>query len=251
MKTLSIQQPWGSIICSGLKHVENRTWKPGSLPVRILIHVGAKKVSGYNKDENLPEQWLSLIHNARTMGYLPETENLPYSAIIGWADVVRCDKPGNNDSEIWAQNEYTGWVLENVHVFDEPITNVKGTLGLFDYPLDEENLPPSHAAVFKEPEIIGDEVVLPINDKMWKSLMDGEDNVITYDLTDDNFKLFSDEEGNIKSFKKITVTNKGCAATFELLGETNSIHIMTKTINHIRSLVLTAVTIIGYMFCLC
>ena len=46
MKTLSIQQPWGSIICSGLKHVENRTWGLSNLPVRILIHVGSKKVSG-------------------------------------------------------------------------------------------------------------------------------------------------------------------------------------------------------------
>ena len=41
MKVLSIKQPWGSIVCSGLKHVENRSWGLKTLPLRILIHVGA------------------------------------------------------------------------------------------------------------------------------------------------------------------------------------------------------------------
>ena len=96
------------------------------------------------------------MRNARIMGLLPENADLPYSAIIGWADVVRCDEPGKNTSEIWAQNEFTGWVLENVHVFDEPILNVKGKLGIFDYPLEESELPPSHPAVFTDVKVEND-----------------------------------------------------------------------------------------------
>ena len=113
------------------------------------------------------------MRNARTMGYLPETEDLPYGAIIGWADIVRCDEPGKNNSEIWAQNDLTGLVLDNVHVFDEPIANVKGKLGLFDYLLDEDNLPPSHPAVFKDPVVKGDEVVMPVNDRIWNAILTG------------------------------------------------------------------------------
>ena len=221
MKTLSFQQPWGSIICSGLKHVENRTWALSILPVRILIHVSAKKNGVFNNDDNMPEQWLSLMRNARTMGYLPEKEDLPYSAIIGWADVVRCDEPGKNNSEIWADNESTGWILENVHVFDKPIENVKGKLGLFDYLLDENNLPPSHSAIFREPEVNGDEITMSVNDKIWKSFMERDDErILSYDLTDDNVNLFVDENWEIKPFKKITLTNKGRSVTYELTEET-------------------------------
>ena len=220
MKVLSIRQPWGSIICSGLKHVENRSWALKTLPMRILIHVGATKMSKYDGDDYLPEQWVSLMRNARTMGYLPEKDALPYSAIIGWADVVRCDEPGKNTSDIWAQNDFTGWVLENVHVFDEPILNVKGKLGIFDYPLEEADLPPSHPAIFKDPDVNGDEVVMPVSDKVWNVLETGEDDVVIYDLTNDNVGLFVDEEGNQKPLKTITILNKGRAACYELTDET-------------------------------
>ena len=45
MKTLSIQQPWASLVCAGIKDVENRTWKPAEVPGRILIHASSKKVT--------------------------------------------------------------------------------------------------------------------------------------------------------------------------------------------------------------
>ncbi len=221
MKTISIRQPWASVICSGLKHVENRTWDLKNLPMRLLIHVGATKINKYDKDDYLPEEWVSLMRNARTMGLLPETKDLPYSSIIGWADVVRCDEPGKNTSDIWAQNEVTGWVLENVHIFDKPIPNVKGKLGLFDYPIDEDNMPPSRPAVFKDPDVDGDNVTMPVNDKLWKDLNDGSEDCILYDLTDDNIPLFVDEEGNYKQFKTITITNNGNKATFSLLEDSD------------------------------
>lgn len=44
MKVLSVQQPWASLICTGVKDVENRTWQPKEVPGRILIHASAKKI---------------------------------------------------------------------------------------------------------------------------------------------------------------------------------------------------------------
>lgn len=222
MKTLSIKQPWGSIICSGLKHVENRTWALKKLPQRILIHVGASKITKYDGYSYLPEEWVSLMFNARTMGLLPQEDETPYSAIIGWADIVRCDEPGNNNSDIWAINESVGWVLENVHVFDEPIMNVKGKLGLFEYPMDENNMPPSHPAVFKDPEVVNDCVIMPVCDKLWAAIQDGEGTGIEYCLTDENFDLFADQEGNLKPFKMITFTNHGKSMSYELTSDSNT-----------------------------
>jgi hypothetical protein len=37
MKVLSVQQPWASLICAGIKDVENRSWKAAKVPGRILI----------------------------------------------------------------------------------------------------------------------------------------------------------------------------------------------------------------------
>lgn len=37
MKTLSVRQPWASLLVSGLKDIENRTWAP-NFKGRILIH---------------------------------------------------------------------------------------------------------------------------------------------------------------------------------------------------------------------
>ncbi len=44
MKCLSIRQPWASLICGGVKDVENRSWRQKELPGKILIHAGAKRM---------------------------------------------------------------------------------------------------------------------------------------------------------------------------------------------------------------
>lgn len=43
MKTLSVRQPWASLLVSGLKDIENRTWAP-NYKGRILIHASSTKV---------------------------------------------------------------------------------------------------------------------------------------------------------------------------------------------------------------
>ena len=44
MKTLTIQQPFASLVCCGIKDVENRSWQTKTPPGLILIHAGGKKV---------------------------------------------------------------------------------------------------------------------------------------------------------------------------------------------------------------
>ena len=75
MKTLSIQQPWASMICAGIKDVENRTWKPAEVPGRILIHASSKKVTK-NFNETIPEVWESEISDHQLFGNLPEYQDM-------------------------------------------------------------------------------------------------------------------------------------------------------------------------------
>jgi len=182
MKTLSVQQPWASAICTGVKDVENRTWQPKGGPGRILIHASAKKVPKDFDEKNLWPEMISTMSNLRTFGILPEYEDMPLSAIIGYVDVIGFDN--NNDSESpWAGPDCTHWQLSNAYLFDKPILDVKGKLGLFDYPLDENNLPPAHKIEQNFPELEGDTLIVHLGDKAWKILME-DDTVFCMDIND-------------------------------------------------------------------
>ena len=189
MKTLSVQQPWASIICTGVKDVENRSWKPKDVPGRILIHAGAKRVPKDFDDTNPNLEVVSALANMKMFGILPQYNELPTSAIIGYVDVVGFDKDNNS---LWAGAESIHWQLENAYLFDEPIEGVKGKLGLFDYPLDEDNLPPAHKVELNYPTLEGEHMTVHLSDESWEMLMkddsvmsvDAEQGVIRFSATD-------------------------------------------------------------------
>lgn len=180
MKVLSVQQPWASAICSGVKDIENRTWQPKEAPGRILIHAGAKKVPKDFDATNLWPEMISTMANLKQSGIIPEYEDMPLSAIIGYVDVVGFDT--ENDSP-WAGLNSTHWQLANAYLFDEPIRNVKGKLGLFDYPLDESNLPPAHKVEQDFPIMEGDCLTVYVSDKVWQILQD-DDSTFCIDIND-------------------------------------------------------------------
>ena len=175
MKTLSVQQPWASAICTGVKDIENRTWQPKGAPGRILIHASAKKVPKDFDEKNLDPETISIMANLRLFGIMPEYEDMPLSAIIGYVDVVGFDTNNDNDSP-WAGQGCTHWQLSNAYLFDEPIMGVKGQLGLFDYPLNESNLPPAHRVDQNFPVLEGEHLTVHVGDRAWKILQeDGSD----------------------------------------------------------------------------
>lgn len=133
MKTLSVRQPWAYLLCSGIKDIENRTWK---LPKkhkgeRVLIHASAKAddiklaIDGQATAEEI--QLFSALNYC--------DENELYSAIIGSVEIVDCVI---NHPSIWAEKGVYNWVLANPILFEKPILNVKGKLGFWDYDLPEE-----------------------------------------------------------------------------------------------------------------
>lgn len=140
MKTLSVRQPYASLLCAGIKDIENRSWKPTKLPCRILIHASSAKIPKSWSKKTSP--WIvSQFAAWADMGWIPSIDEMPTSAIIGYVDVVGVTTESDS---VWADENSLQWQLTNAYVFDEPIRNVKGKLNLFEYDLDENNLPPAH-----------------------------------------------------------------------------------------------------------
>ncbi len=146
MKAISIRQPWAYLIASGIKDIENRTWKCPEkyIGTRVLIHASAKTLD-----------WDKLINYMTYIGALDHftykwtrkwLEGLQTGAIIGSVEIVECVL---NHSSIWAEKTALpeqldnkciwNWVLANPILFDEPILNVKGKLGFWDYEFSEDD----------------------------------------------------------------------------------------------------------------
>lgn len=124
MKVLTISQPWASLIMTGLKQYEFRSWKT-NYRGKILIHAGL----GEDKKDT-----------ERLNKYIKEP--LPKGKIIGAATITDCIKVDESfkskrmkeNSVVYATSPYTeayAWKLEDVELLDSPI-EVKGKLGLWN-----------------------------------------------------------------------------------------------------------------------
>lgn len=214
MKTLSVQQPWASMICCGLKDVENRTWK-SSFTGRMLVHASSRKVAK-KFDEQLPYALGLRMDDYRTQGMLDEYEDMPLSAIVGYVDVVGYNQ--EVDSE-WASPDCWHWKLSNAHLFEHPITNVKGKLNLFDYDLDENNLP--SVKIIIHPNIEGDELVMPLCKESFNYLAEGSKISYCFDvnLFDENADFYTTleaDEYRPKPLKTICFINEDKSMRFTL-----------------------------------
>ncbi len=145
MKTLSIKQPWASLIAHGIKDIENRTWAT-KYRGTIYIHASAKFAGDINNIFT-DDQWEVMGEDMRSSMVI---KDFPFGAIIGKVDIVDCVI---NHPSIWAEKSYHNvtvnslpfgeenepdyiiynWVLANPVLFDEPILNVKGKLSLWEF----------------------------------------------------------------------------------------------------------------------
>lgn len=132
MKTISIKQPWANLICSGLKPIENRTWATKFRGL-VLVHASAKFDYSIFRQDTDSEIWEAFI----------KSSNYSTGAIIGSVEIVDCVV---NHPSIWAEKsgpkpidyltQTYNWVLANPVLFAKPITNVKGKLSFWEYPIE-------------------------------------------------------------------------------------------------------------------
>jgi len=165
MKTLSIRQPFASLICRGIKTIENRSWDT-KYRGKLLIHASGKPLAwpsfdylphdflkGYQKyygsSKTIPKEyaafikWIEELSNFYKLEKIPFNQSpdikdrakhygyaLPVQAIIGEAELVDIVK---NSKEVFAIQGNYHWVMANPVLYEKPILNVMGKLKLWEY----------------------------------------------------------------------------------------------------------------------
>ena len=216
MKVISIKQPWASLIMSGLKDVENRSWKINGTPCKILIHCGGNidKPALTYLEYGFSEPGTEYI-NAVKMGLVPGIKELPRRSILGYATITKCE---SGYPSIWSSDEpgQIQWVFEDVFAFDQPITDVKGQLGVFSYPLDENSLPSAHRVGENGLKLQENNLILPVSDVVFKNFKKGFR--FTLELTHSLRQLLHINENStaIRSIQSITVHHGGNTKSFSL-----------------------------------
>lgn len=131
MKTLTIREPWASLIINEYKAYEFRSYKI-NYRGKILIHAGLT----LEKENAIKFESYGLKYK---LGY-----------IIGEAEITDCIKVTKDfkkklcdkDSLVYSNSNHTeeyAWKLDNIIKYDEPI-KATGKLGLWNYSVDYENI---------------------------------------------------------------------------------------------------------------
>jgi len=138
MKTLSLLQPWASLVVMGVKKIETRSWKT-DYRGPLLIHASLGKKGSL------------LSAEAPFKKFIKAFKSLPFGSVIGVVlleDVVPVEHLLLSDHELasltmeekafgdYSKGRYA-WLLTDPKIFDHPIP-VKGTLGLWEF-----HIPPS------------------------------------------------------------------------------------------------------------
>ena len=133
MKALSLLQPWASLVVTGAKKLETRSWTTGYRG-ELLIHASTGKAGAL------------LAAEPPFSKYIHDFAQLPFGAIIGQVvltDIVRIEHLQFPDAMLnkltleekafgdYAYGRYA-WVMEEPIQFPRPIF-MKGTLGLWEY----------------------------------------------------------------------------------------------------------------------
>lgn len=122
MKALSIRQPWLNLILQGLKDIEVRTWQ-SNYRGRILLHASNTVDKSALEVFQAPKAF-------ETGSYLGAA-NLIYIIRL---DERNWDTLKGRHLNLWEYDpsvKHYGWVLEDVHRFENPVIGY-GQLGLFN-----------------------------------------------------------------------------------------------------------------------
>lgn len=119
MKTLSVRQPWASLIVSGEKTIENRS-RPTRYRGRVLIQAGRA----------IDPDGMALVNEVLAeVGPVPNAAEWPTGAIIGCVTIVDCVTESGDE---YFEGPF-GYVLADPVEFDKPIP-ARGQLGLYNTP---------------------------------------------------------------------------------------------------------------------
>ncbi|MCM1189835.1 MAG: ASCH domain-containing protein [bacterium] len=142
MKALTIIQPWATLLASGKKRCETRSWKT-NYRGEILIHAG-KKDPLWGISMMTDDAWEKVLFAFGLYDDFNRFEKFPPGAIIGKANLVNCVLIDRLTAELifkqhpeeFAFGNFTpgryAWVMEDAVLFDKPIL-ASGKQGLWNW----------------------------------------------------------------------------------------------------------------------
>lgn len=126
-KVLTVRQPYASLLVNGIKDVENRSRRTNYRGT-VLIH-SAKKV--HDVVSFLKTRHEFTVEEIAMMTQMNEVdENDLFGCIVGSVEIVDCVQDSTSE---WAERGQWHWVCRNAKVFAQPVRNVKGRLGLWEW----------------------------------------------------------------------------------------------------------------------
>lgn len=147
MKALSLWQPYASLIASGKKVHETRSWAAPSwlLGRQLVIHAAKRAMTQCEQKYFFYDEWTqkALYPLFKPAGGVVRAESLPYGAAVCVARLVACVPtervPDGAHALDFVFGDFSAgrfaWRFEDVRVFPEPIL-LRGAQGIFDVPDD-------------------------------------------------------------------------------------------------------------------
>lgn len=143
MKVISVWTPWSSLIISGHKKVETRSWPAPRSLIGTRIAIAATKTLK-------PEQRAAYIEPSFQQFYgltsLPDLDSLPRGAIIGTIILTSCEEmtdqmiqttdPAEKAFGDWRPGRFA-WRMTEPQPFDLPVA-VRGAQGIWVWTRDRE-----------------------------------------------------------------------------------------------------------------
>lgn len=121
IRALTVKQPWATLIASGVKDVENRTWVPSRFAGPVLIHAAATVDKTAYSHEHVGKALFEAVGN----------DELPTGAVIAIAGTVRPHRDGiGGHCYPLGEDDCWHWVLSDVRRLPRPVP-AKGRLGLW------------------------------------------------------------------------------------------------------------------------
>lgn len=125
MKVLTVRQPWAELLVTGVKDIENRTWR-SAYRGPLLIHAAQTVDAGSLEaliellaKDSAPQAEVDIIAVPRT------------GQIVGLVEMVDCVTAHRSD---WFEGPYGFVVVDPLRFF--PGIPMKGRLGLYDLPVE-------------------------------------------------------------------------------------------------------------------
>ena len=140
VKVLSVKNPFAYLILQGGKDVENRTWTT-DYRGRLYIHASGDTLPYPDSDSAPPDRYVEAGVPTGTKSEEEWCERIKERAelwllksqsIIGYVDLVDIIQ---NSSSPWSIEGQYHWILKNPTLLENPIRQVKGRLGLWNYNL--------------------------------------------------------------------------------------------------------------------